>query len=98
MWNLAAQTSGSPANLFTSVKTTPSHRRVCGSSPCMGLFLVKDKLPRTLLSIHLSSPSGWLGVSEALPSILGMKGSLCLAALSGQSPQPARGAPLGARD
>ena len=33
MWNLAAQTSGSPANLFTSVKTTPSHRRVCGSSP-----------------------------------------------------------------
>jgi hypothetical protein len=61
-------------------------------------FLVKGKLPHTLLSIHLSSPSGWLGVSEALPSILGMKGSLCLAALSGQSPQPARGAPLGARD
>jgi hypothetical protein len=39
-----------------------------------GAFLVKGELPQTLLSIHLSSPSGWLGVSEALPSILGMKG------------------------
>ena len=39
-----------------------------------GAFLVKGKLPHTLLSIHLSSPSGCLGVSKALPSILGMKG------------------------
>jgi hypothetical protein len=39
-----------------------------------GAFLVKGKLPHTLLlSIHLSSPPvGW--VQRALPSILGMKG------------------------
>src|SRR5215471_676794 len=51
----------------------------------MGLSLSRVNFPaRCSFSIHLSSPPG---VSEALPSILGMEVP-CLAAPSGQSPQP----------
>jgi hypothetical protein len=75
---------------------TRSNAWCCRFFALYGAFLVKGKLPHTPL-YPLVESSGWLGVSEALPSILGMKGPLCLVALSGQSPQPARGAPLGAR-
>jgi hypothetical protein len=55
-----------------------------------GAFLVKGKFPHTLLSI-------WLGVGEALASILGMKDPL-LGRAERSIPAARRGAPLGARD